>query len=185
MYQFFYRLYGIRIGLCCGYTDAEVPGLKAVNDKMLKSLAYGWFTDRIGGQAGSLGAGNIYSPTQQVLDLDMNRQTAQLARGITVNEETLAVDLIERLAASEDGVFLTEDHTLKHWREALWIPELMTGVEPRTGGERQCEGDRIVARAERKWRDALAAYDPPALDEGALRAAEKVAEEARKALLTR
>lgn len=185
LYQFFYRFYGIRIGLCCGYTDADQPGLQAMNDKLLKSLAYGWFTDKIGGQTGSLSAGNIYSPTQQILDLELNRQTAQLARGIEVNAETLALADIERLAGKEDGIFLTEDHTLKHWRKELWIPELMIRAEPRAGADARPENYSLVERAERKWRDALAAYQPPALDKTALRAADKVVERARQELLAR
>lgn len=179
MYQVFHHLYGIEIGLCTGYTDAEIPGWRAMNDKLLKSLAYGWFTDDLGEQSGTLAAGNMYSPTQQIIDLEINRQTAQLARGIQVSDEALALDDIERLAANEDGIFLTEEHTLTHWKEQLWVPELLRDA----GGVLREGGDDLAGRAERKWRNALAAYERPVLDEDAIRAAEEVAERAKRDLL--
>jgi trimethylamine--corrinoid protein Co-methyltransferase len=183
MYQYFYYMYGMRIGLCAGYTDAKIPGIQAMHDKMLKALAYGLFTDQIGGQTGTLEAGNIYSPTQQVIDLELNREVAQLARGMEVNDETLALAEIEQFFLQERGSFLLMDHTLKHWREALWLPKLMdrTSFEAQ---EAELEKDRqIVERAEAIWRDALQRYEPPAIDEGKLRAAEDVLARAKRALL--
>lgn len=183
LYQYFHRMYGLRIGLCIGYTDAELPGMQAVNDKMLKSLAYGLFTEHIGGQAGTLQAGNIYSPTQQVLDLEMNRQIAQLSRGFDVSDTTLALDVIERYLDGAAGSFLDMDHTLEHWRETLWFPRLLDRIPPENADAARDYDRRILDRAEAYWRDALASYTPPDLDEAKLKAAEDVAARARAALL--
>jgi trimethylamine--corrinoid protein Co-methyltransferase len=185
LYQVFYRMYGIRIGLCAGYTDAKVPGMQAINDKMLKSLAYGLFTDHLGGQTGTLEAGNTYSPTQQVIDLEINRQVAQLAHGMDVTEETLALAEIEQVVSGDGLSFLTMDHTLQHWQKALWHPALMdrTAFE---GPEVEREKERqIVERAEARWRDALASYEPLPVDEYKIRAAQDVLERASRALLGR
>jgi len=183
LYQYFYRMYGMRIGLCAGYTDAKTPGIQAINDKLLKSLAYGWFIDQLAGQTGTLEAGNVYSPTQQVIDLEINRQVAQLARGIEVNDELLAVEEIERFAVDERLSFLGTDHTLDHWREALWMPTLMDRTSFESPEAERRKELQIVERAEARWRGALAQYEPPDLDQAKIGAAEDVLARARRALL--
>ncbi len=183
MYQYFYRLYGMHIGLCAGYTDAKTPGMQAINDKMLKALAYGWFTDHIGGQTGTLEAGNAYSPTQQVIDLELNRQIAQLAHGIDVSPETIALPEIERYAADENASFLMMDHTLEHWRGQFWFPRLMDRTAWSSAEEERAREQQIIERAEAGWRDALRRYEPPALDPDKLKAADDILTHARQALL--
>ncbi|MHB0859452.1 MAG: trimethylamine methyltransferase family protein [Anaerolineae bacterium] len=182
MYQCFYRLYGIRIGLCIGYTDAKTPGMQAINDKLLKSLAYGLFTDALGGQTGTLDAGNVYSPTQQVIDLELNRQTAHLARGMDVTDVTLALDEIEAFAGEPQSSFLSTDHTLTHWREVLWHPKFMDRTAFAPAEEERGRELYMLERAERHWREALARYCPPDLDAGKIRAAEAVLARATDAL---
>jgi trimethylamine:corrinoid methyltransferase-like protein len=182
MYQFFYRLYGLRIGLCAGYTDAKVPGVQAINDKMLKALAYGWYIDQVGGQCGTLEAGNAYSPTQQVIDLELNRQIAQLTKGMEVSAEQMAVAEIEQYARDERGSFLLMDHTLDHWRDVLWFPKLMDRTAWTTPEEERRKEMQIVESAEHRWRDALRRYQRPDLDDEKIRAAEDVLAAARELL---
>jgi trimethylamine--corrinoid protein Co-methyltransferase len=45
-------------------------------------------------------------------------------RGITINPETLAREAIEKVGPG--GHFLQEMHTLQHFKDELWVPELMT-----------------------------------------------------------
>ncbi|MFB3886719.1 MAG: trimethylamine methyltransferase family protein [Thermodesulfobacteriota bacterium] len=52
-----------------------------------------------------------------VIDNELMSWINRLLRGFTVNEETLAIDLIRRVARKE--LFLSEDHTVKHFREEL------------------------------------------------------------------
>jgi trimethylamine:corrinoid methyltransferase-like protein len=180
LYQFFYHLYGIQIGLCVGYTDATIPGMQAVNDKMLKSLAYGLFIDTLGGQTGTLSAGNIYSPTQQIIDLELNRQTAQLAGGFNVTPATLAVEEIEGFVRHDFQSFLMRDHTAHHWHEVLWMPKMMNRLSLATAEEELKNDAAIVQRAEDRWRGALAAYSPESVDPHKVKAAEEVLHNAQK-----
>jgi trimethylamine--corrinoid protein Co-methyltransferase len=46
----------------------------------------------------------------------------RIIRGIEVNPETLAVDVIK--AVGPGGHFLNADHTLKHFRNQMWFPTL-------------------------------------------------------------
>ena len=183
LYQYFYCMYGLRIGLCTGYTDAKVPGMQAMHDKMLKALSYGLFVDHLGGQTGTLEAGNTYSPTQQMIDLEINREVAQLAKGLAVSDETLALDEIERFASDDRQSFLLFDHTLQNWRDSLWLPRLMdrTSFDSREAEKRKER--QIVEIAEQRWRDALAEYVAPDLDQTRIAAAEEVLRRAKNALL--
>jgi trimethylamine--corrinoid protein Co-methyltransferase len=183
LYQFFYRLYGIRIGLCMGYTDATVPGMQAINDKMLKSHAYGLFLDSIGGQSGTLSAGNIYSPTQQIIDLELNRQTAQLARGIEVSSITLALEEIEQYARDISQSFMMMDHTAHNWRGELWMPNILNRKAFESAEDERKNDANIILRAEQRWRGALKAYSPEGVDPLKVRAAEEVLTHAKKNLL--
>jgi len=46
-----------------------------------------------------------------------------ITRGIEVNEETLAVNVIDEVEPG--GNFLETEHTLKHYRREFWFPKLM------------------------------------------------------------
>jgi trimethylamine--corrinoid protein Co-methyltransferase len=46
-----------------------------------------------------------------------------VAEGVTVSQETLALDAIAR--ATPGSGFLSDEHTLKHWRTAQWAPRLL------------------------------------------------------------
>jgi len=45
-----------------------------------------------------------------------------VAKGMEVNDETLALDLIKKVGPG--GEFLTSMHTMKHFREVIWMPEI-------------------------------------------------------------
>lgn len=48
---------------------------------------------------------------------------AFIHQGLVINEETLALDAID--AAQPGAGFLTAEHTLRNWREALYVPRLL------------------------------------------------------------
>lgn len=180
MYQYFHRLYGIRIGLCLGYTDAKVPGLQAINDKLLKGLGYGLFTDQLGQQRGILEAGNTYSPTQQVIDMELDRQTAQLARGLEVTGDTLALDDVAAYLSGDFSSFLLTEHTRNHWRNALWQPRLFDRTGWESAKAERAKEPQIVRAAYDRWRRAEAQYRPLERDPAQLREAECVLDHAVK-----
>jgi trimethylamine--corrinoid protein Co-methyltransferase len=183
LYQYFYHFYGLRIGLCNGYTDAKLPGMQAINDKLLKSLGYGWFIDRVGGQVGTLEAGKTYCPTQQIIDLELNRQVGQLARGVPVSAESMAVDEILMSLSGESRSLLTSEHTLVHMRSELWASRLFDRGAYRSDEEERQNACAMVAQAEVSWRQALARYNPDGVDAHKARAAIKVARHAKEHLL--
>lgn len=69
-----------------------------------------------------------------------------IARGIRVDEETLAVDAIAE--AAEDNTFIALDHTVRNFRREFWFPKLMDRTrygEWEAGGQRTMR-DRVRER---------------------------------------
>ena len=52
----------------------------------------------------------------------------RIVTGITVNDETLAVEVTRRTA--ETGTYLDDEHTLKHFRDELSVPSLFHRLDP-------------------------------------------------------
>jgi trimethylamine--corrinoid protein Co-methyltransferase len=85
-----------------------------------------------------------------------------VARGIEVNDETMALDLIHRVNFS--GHFLAEPHTVKNFRKEHFIPELFAR-EPYDAWEKA--GSRsALDRARERARKILADHQPRQLDPG-------------------
>lgn len=183
-FQIFERIFGVRGQLLADYTDAKVPGMQAMNDKVFKCLAFEWLTNGdVNHHYGKLDAGKAFSPVQMLIDFEINRQVDHLRRGILVNDETLALDLIQELALNHSKSFLQSDHTLKHFRQAFWYPELMEQSTWENAEEERKKETILLEKAEARWQAALAGYQPPDIPTEKLTAVDRVIEKARKTLL--
>ena len=47
----------------------------------------------------------------------------RIMEGFELTDEKIGINVIEK--ARQEGTFLAEDHTLKHFREELWFPQLL------------------------------------------------------------
>jgi trimethylamine--corrinoid protein Co-methyltransferase len=81
-----------------------------------------------------------------------------MARGIEVNDETLALDAIRTVGPG--GNFLTQKHTKKHNRE-LWVPMLFDR-RPYNVWEEKRDGAREWAQDRAQW--ILKNHQPTPLD---------------------
>ena len=91
-----------------------------------------------------------------VMSDEVVAMTRRALRGIEVNAETLAIDVIDRVGPGRH--FLTDDHTLKHFRTEFWFPGLISR-ETRAAWEaagRSTFGDRAKARLQ----DILKKHQP-------------------------
>lgn len=64
-----------------------------------------------------------FSLNQMVLGDEVIGMARRFERGIDVDATTLALDVIGRVGPG--GQYLTDDHTLEHWRDDYWSPSLM------------------------------------------------------------
>lgn len=168
------QLYGIQIHPALGYVDCKTPGIRAAFEKMMAVWAWPF----VGGQHlvqahGLLSAGQDYSPVQHLLEIDLYSAFDRFAAPVTIDQETLALDLIESFTRA-GGTLLDAEHTAAHHARELW--------RPRWIDRRTWQGDVIEGRAElemleridRYWKDAVARYQPPAMDSAKLAEARKI-----------
>ncbi len=73
--------------------------------------------------AGQLESELTISPAQAVIDNETISYARRYLRGITVDDETLAVDVIRSVGIA--GSFLGDAHTMKHFRTELFDPSLL------------------------------------------------------------
>jgi trimethylamine--corrinoid protein Co-methyltransferase len=80
--------------------------------------------------------------------------------GVEINEETLALDLIDRIGP--DGQFLESDHTYQHYRER-WYPNLFD--RDNYEGWLATGGKTLAERAAQQVDEILARHQPEPLED--------------------
>lgn len=167
------RRFGMHIGMAGNYVDCKVPGLGAAYAKMMPLVAaplVGWGC--LCGD-GLLSAGQDYSPVQHLLELDFLQSLGRFCQGFKVDNETLAVDLIDEVARRQGGSFTDTDHTLKHFR-GQWHPKWLDRSGWRGEQVEQEHEQKMLASIDAYIREAIARYEPPTVDQEKLRAAREL-----------
>lgn len=114
----YYRL--PMLGLA-GATESKVVDQQAAAEAALTLLAETLAGGNIIHDLGYLESGLTYSFAQLLICHEIVRWIKSYVKGIQVDDETLALDLIERVGI--DGQFIDLDHTYAHFREH-WYPDL-------------------------------------------------------------
>jgi trimethylamine--corrinoid protein Co-methyltransferase len=110
--------------------------------------------------AGTLDSSMLESDALLVLDDEICGAALRIARGIEVNETTLAIDLIRKVGFS--GNYIEERHTSTNFRKEHFIPHLMVR-EPYDGWE-QAGSKTALDHAREKARQLLEKHTPVELD---------------------
>ena len=104
-----------------------------------------------------------------------------LLGGIEVTDETLAIDVIRNVGPG--GHFLSQKHTLKHYKKDHWMPALidrqMRGTWVKSGSK------DLLQRSRERTREILATHLPTPLPEDTERELEHTLREAEKEILQR
>jgi trimethylamine--corrinoid protein Co-methyltransferase len=165
-----------RSGLPCvmsSGTDAHWPGAQAMMERLmtllLPALAGIDLTNLT-----TLDTKMTFSLEQLVIDETILSVIERYLRGITVDDETLALDLIHE--SEPGGTFLATDHTRRHFQDELLIPGLI-GREPRGSWEAAGSPD-MRTRAREKARRILAEHRPPPLTDSVVAQLDEIVKEA-------
>jgi trimethylamine--corrinoid protein Co-methyltransferase len=99
-----------------------------------------------------------------VIDDDLVGMVKRALEGITVNEDTIALEIIKKVATSEKkGVnFLAESHTRKHMRSELYMPRLADRSRRSTWLKKGAKD--IIERAREKVDNILEDHQPNILE---------------------
>ena len=108
--------------------------------------------------AGLLQAAKVFSFEQLLLDCEIFEMLRYLAAGIPIDEESLAVEVIE--AVGPGGHFMEQEHTREHMRE-IWQPALLDRM-PLEAWEKAGR-PTALERAGERAREILAAHQPEPL----------------------
>ncbi len=118
--------------------------------------------------------GMTFSFGQLVMDNEFARMIKHVVKGIPVNDETLAVDVIREVGAFND--FLSHDSTLKHMRAVQSQPQL---IDRRMREDwENSGGSSITQRAEEEARHILETHKPEPLPDNVLATLRSIVEEA-------
>jgi trimethylamine:corrinoid methyltransferase-like protein len=123
---------------------------------------------------GALDNAAAFSPTQAMIDLEMNEAIYKLGRGIEVNDETCAVDLINELLFCERGTYLESEHTLAHFRDIGWNPRLFDRSYFDHTQPAPCGDEQILQQADQAWRQLVASQPPPTVDAATRRELDRI-----------
>lgn len=117
------KLYDLPIYSSAGVTESKRPDVQSGVEKAFSILTTAMAgADLIHLAAGMLDSGNSISYEQYVIDNEIIAMSRRLLSGITINEETLAFDVIGKVGPG--GNYVTEDHTVDHMMEEFFYPQL-------------------------------------------------------------
>lgn len=102
-----------------------------------------------------------YSPVQLVLDAEGVRATRRMLKGFEVNEDTLALELIEKVGP--EGNFIAEPHTAEHFQREFWLSGLTECLNWDTYSAKKIRG--MERLAEERVREILSRTLEPVLNE--------------------
>ena len=179
--EFIRRWCGMEVAVGGGeYCSAKEPGLYAALEKAYKAMTIAAFTGRHPGIGqGMLEDGKTLSAVQLLIERDLAAGIHHSARTVEVTDENIGLDTILDVGLALDGYYLTTEHTLRHFRDSLWLPELLD----RSGWAGPDHERAILAKAHAKAHDLLASYRKPGTDPAKLARTRQVVERARGALL--
>jgi trimethylamine--corrinoid protein Co-methyltransferase len=102
-----------------GCTDAKFCDPQAAVEATLQCLSAATIGSGLVHDCSSwMDHGSLVSPAFMVLVNEILHNVNQFMKGLPVNDETLAIDLIDRVGPG--GHYLQEDHTLAHFREVRY-----------------------------------------------------------------
>jgi len=108
-----------------GCTDSKTPDAQAGAEVMMNCLIGGMSGVSLIHDCGYLAGGSIGSMEMAVIDNEIIGYVERVLRGVDVNDETLAVDVIKGVGPG--GHFMSQRHTLNHLRD-FYMPLLFNRI---------------------------------------------------------
>ncbi len=183
LHQLFRFRYGMVLNVEPAYVEAKCPGIQAAFMKTYRQMAFASMVSAPH-PIGLLDNGSAFSPAQAMIDLDANRAMFKLGQGITIDDETLCVDLINRLEFCQNEAYLQTDHTLRHFREVMWDTHVFDRAYRGQGPYLPAEADaRVLEAADKEWRRLVATQTPPQRDAHFRAELDRIVDNARRELM--
>ncbi|MGD2176608.1 MAG: trimethylamine methyltransferase family protein [Anaerolineae bacterium] len=173
------RHYGLPVYVNVGLSDSKRVDAQSGLERGMTLLMGALAGADTFGHMGILGADQAGSLQQLIVDDRMAAYVKRVLRGLSVDEETLALDVIKKVGIG--GNFLGEAHTHRHFRRELWFP---IAFDRRRWEDWWTDGALSMAdwALERKT-EILADHHRPPLEAELVREIEEIVAAARRDLL--
>ena len=119
------EIYDLPIWAFAGASDAKVMDAQAGAEAMFSIISAMLSRANLIHDVGFLEFGTTSSLEMVTMANELVAMSRFFINGIPVNEETLALDAIERVAKETGSMFLTDDHTFEHFMQAQFLPKLL------------------------------------------------------------
>jgi trimethylamine--corrinoid protein Co-methyltransferase len=148
------RYLGLPIRTAAMLCDAKISDVQAGYEKGTTGLAASLGGDLISGM--QLDSDKMVDLADLVIDNEVAGMIKRIIRGVDVNDEKIAFDLINEIGPG--GTYLATLHTMRHFREEIWLPTI---TERRTWAVWEKEGSRdALARAKETAKEILSSHHP-------------------------
>jgi trimethylamine--corrinoid protein Co-methyltransferase len=170
------RYYGIPSDVAA-QSNAKVPDAQASYEKTMSLImAVMAGADLIDLFAGSLESYRTTSYEQMVIDNELAGMALRCARGIEVNSETMAKEVIDRVGPG--GNYLADKHTLTWFRKEHYYPKLS---DRRTRSDWEKSGCKDIRQeARHRAKEILERHEPEPVDPTILREIEIIIQDVEK-----
>lgn len=139
-----------------GCSDSKVFDQQAAIEQALTIAVAGLSGGNVVHNVGYLESCHVGSFDMVVQGNEIISMCKRIYRGLAVDEEHLALDVIDKVGPGGD--FLAEGHTLKHFRTEHWMPELL---ERNSRVAWEASGSKPLAqRVREKVLDIIENYEP-------------------------
>jgi trimethylamine--corrinoid protein Co-methyltransferase len=154
------RHYGLPVYINVGLSDSKRVDAQSGLERGMTLLMGALAGADTFGHMGILGADQAGSLEQLIVDNEMAAYVKRVLRGFSVDEETLALDVIQKVGIG--GNFLGEAHTRDHFLQEMWLP---IAFDRRRWEEWWANGARTMADwAHERKIQILAEHHPPPLE---------------------
>lgn len=154
------KFYDIPCRISGGLTDSKCADAQAGYESMMTLM----MAQMAGGNyilhsAGILETYNCVSYEKLMIDDEIIGMIKRIGRGVEVNDDTLAYDVIEEVGPQ--GSYIDHDHTFDNFREEFYLPTLSDRNNPSNW---EAQGSPTTEqRANQRWKKMLAEYQEPEL----------------------
>jgi len=120
------EIYGLPIWSYAGASDAKVMDAQAGAEAMFSIITAMLSRCNVIHDVGFLEYGSTSSLEMVTMANELVAMSRFFTSGVPVNEETLALEAIERVASGgANSMFLMDDHTFEHFMTAQFLPKLL------------------------------------------------------------
>ena len=171
-----FRKYGIPTHHWYGHSSGKKIDFQSGYEKSMVALLTAMSGTNIVEIHGAMYGELAWNPVQAIIDDDVASWIGRFVEGVEVNNETLAIDLIEEVGPIP-GFYLNKAHTRKWWKKEQFIPKV---ADRQAYQEWLKKGKKdTIALAKERVEEIIAKYEAKPLTPEQDREIDAILEEAR------